>query len=168
MEAARVAQASHLNDALPMAVVRGISDPADPTKAAPPTEQAGSDGRQPARLRSRLPWPLNWRPLRPDPQQSGQRSPSSRMPPAHVTNTASGNARVGAQAGQIFGSVWNSFEDPPQGGDVLALLASLSRPPRPCLPRGPRSRRRWPRGGLRIELDAATEAATGRQAGRHA
>jgi adenosylhomocysteine nucleosidase len=123
MEAAGVAQASHLNDSLPMAVVRGISDSADATKVD--ADRAGWQRRAAASAAAfalALAVELSARPPR---QSKESNDPPQPAPPATVSNSASGNARVGAQAGQIFGGVRNSFEDSPQGGDVLALLADL-------------------------------------------
>ncbi|MFG1902951.1 purine phosphorylase [Micromonospora carbonacea] len=103
MEAAGVAQAGHLNRALPVVVVRGISDHADGSKAA-------TDGQ-------------NWQPKAarhaaafatalareliidgPTSQDGAGRdgSPTMRM---SNRNIATGNAQVGVQAGQIYGNV---------------------------------------------------------------
>ncbi len=123
MEAAGVAQASHLNDSLPMAVVRGISDPADPTKAT--ADRVGWQRRAAANasvFALALATELAANPPR---RPMASREPPQPVPPMTVTNTASGNAQVGGQAGQIFGGVWNRFEESPQHGDVLALLAGL-------------------------------------------
>ncbi|MCX4391253.1 5'-methylthioadenosine/S-adenosylhomocysteine nucleosidase [Micromonospora peucetia] len=104
MEAAGVAQAGHLNRALPVVVIRGISDHADGTKVA-------SDGQ-------------NWQPKAashaaafatalaqelfidgPTGQSgSADRDGSPTMSMSN-RNTASGNAQVGVQAGQIYGNV---------------------------------------------------------------
>ncbi|MEU7773690.1 5'-methylthioadenosine/S-adenosylhomocysteine nucleosidase [Micromonospora taraxaci] len=103
MEAAGVAQAGHLNRALPVVVVRGISDHADGSKAA-------TDGQ-------------NWQPKAarhaaafatalaqelisdtPTSRAAADRdgSPTMRM---SNRNIATGNAHVGVQAGQIYGNV---------------------------------------------------------------
>jgi nucleoside phosphorylase len=106
MEAAGVAQASHLNDSLPMAVVRGISDPADATKAA--ADRAGWQRRAAANAAAfalTLAAELSASPPR---QSKASDDPPRPTAPVTVSNSASGNARVGAQAGQIFGGVWNS------------------------------------------------------------
>lgn len=162
MEAAGVAQASHLNDSLPMAVVRGISDPADATKAA--ADRAGWQRRaasSAAAFALTLAAELAANPPR-------QTKPSADSPqptaPVTVTNTASGNARVGTQAGQIFGGVRNSFEDSPQGGDLLALLADL----RAHLDQACRAGRVEEEVGQAAleEVDVATEAARQQQGGR--
>lgn len=162
MEAAGVAQASHLNDSLPMAVVRGISDPADPTKAA--ADRAGWQRRAAASAAAfalTLATELSASPPR---QLKASSDPQQPNAPVHVTNAASGNARVGAQAGQIFGGVRNSFEDPRQGGDVLALLTDL----RIQLERAYRAGRIDEAVGQAAleEVDAATEAARDKKGGR--
>jgi 8-oxo-dGTP diphosphatase len=123
MEAAGVAQASHLNDSLPMAVVRGISDSADATK--PVADRAGWQRRAAANAAAfarALAVELSANPPR---HSRASNDPPQPTASVNVTNSASGNARVGAQAGQIVGGVWNTFEDSPQGSDVLALLADL-------------------------------------------
>ncbi|MCX4470170.1 5'-methylthioadenosine/S-adenosylhomocysteine nucleosidase [Micromonospora sp. NBC_01655] len=104
MEAAGVAQAGHLNRALPVVVIRGISDHADGSKAA-------SDGQ-------------NWQPKAASHAAAfatalvreliidgptGQPGSADRdgSPTMHMSNRniASGNAHVGVQAGQIYGNV---------------------------------------------------------------
>ncbi|HXT90549.1 MAG TPA: 5'-methylthioadenosine/S-adenosylhomocysteine nucleosidase, partial [Trebonia sp.] len=123
MEAAGVAQASHLNDSLPMAVVRGISDPADGTKVA--ADRAGWQRRAASRAAAfalALAAELDSNP----PRRPGQHHDAAPpVAPVNVTNSASGNARVGTQAGQIFGGVWINSSDSSPSGDVLALLADL-------------------------------------------
>ncbi|WP_405090684.1 5'-methylthioadenosine/S-adenosylhomocysteine nucleosidase [Micromonospora sp. NBC_01392] len=122
MEAAGVAQAGHLNRALPVVVVRGISDHADGSKAA-------TDGQ-------------NWQPKAachaavfatalareliidgPDSRSGADRdgSPTMRM---SNRNIASGNAHVGVQAGQIYGNV-TLGADADRPLDLAASLASL-------------------------------------------
>jgi 8-oxo-dGTP diphosphatase len=104
MEAAGVAQAAHLNDSLPVIVVRGMSDRADGGKVT-----ADAAGWQPravanaaafaialvADLAEELDGPQGTR--RPgDTRQSGNTN----------TNIAEGSARVGVQAHNIYGGVW--------------------------------------------------------------
>jgi adenosylhomocysteine nucleosidase len=162
MEAAGVAQASHLNDSLPMAVVRGISDPADGTKVA--ADRAGWQRRAASRAAAfalALAAELASNPPR---RPSDHNDPAPSIAPVNVTNYASGNARVGTQAGQIFGGVWINSGDSSHGGDVLALLADL------------RARLDQARSAGRIEeavgqaaleeVDAATEAARQKQNSR--
>ena len=162
MEAAGVAQASHLNDALPMAVVRGISDPADPTKAA--ADRAGWQRRAAASAAAFALTLATELAASPPRQLKASNDPQQPNAPAHVTNTASGNAQVGAQAGQIFGGVRNRFEAPPQSGDVLTLLADL----RAHLDQACHSGRVEEEIGRAAldEVDAATEAARQQQGGR--
>ncbi|WP_020578423.1 5'-methylthioadenosine/S-adenosylhomocysteine nucleosidase [Actinopolymorpha alba] len=128
MEAAGVAQAGHLNHALPVVVVRGISDRADGTKSA-------TDGE-------------NWQPravahaaafavalaeeLISDPRATGNHPEATmeKCGPAHMgmtnQNIATGNARVGVQAGQIFGPITIGAEPEPSI-DLAAELADLRR-----------------------------------------
>jgi adenosylhomocysteine nucleosidase len=160
MEAAGVAQASHLNDSLPMAVVRGISDPADGTKVA--ADRAGWQRRAASRAAAfalALAGELASNP----PRRPGQHhDPAPPVAPVNVINSSSGNARVGTQAGQIFGGVWINSGD--SSHDVLAVLADL------------RTRLDQARSAGRIEeavgqaaleeVNAATEAARQKQDGR--
>jgi adenosylhomocysteine nucleosidase len=162
MEAAGVAQASYLNDARPTAVVRGISDLADPAKAT-----ADGSGWQRRAAASAAAFALTLATeLAAGPPRQLQASRDAQQPdaPVHVTNTASGNARVGAQAWQIFGGVWNNFDDPPQGGDVLALLADLRADLNQACHAG-RVEEEIGQAALE-EVDAATEAARQQQDGR--
>lgn len=123
MEAAGVAQASHLNRALPVVVIRGISDRADGSKAA-------TDGKnwQPRAARHAAAFATALaQELIVD--GSGSRSGTAgrnEMEPMRMTNhnTATGNARVGVQAGHIHGNVtvgadWN------QPTDLAASIADL-------------------------------------------
>jgi adenosylhomocysteine nucleosidase len=134
-ESAGAAQASYLNDALPMAVVRGISDPADHTKER--ADRAGWQQRAAASaaafalaLAGELAASLPRRPGAPagggreHPAGSGQ-GPQQQGSVTHVTNTASGGAHVGVQAGQIFGGVHNGAGEAAGNSDVLTLLADL-------------------------------------------
>jgi 8-oxo-dGTP diphosphatase len=162
MEAAGVAQASHLNDSLPMAVVRGISDRADGTKSA--SDGAGWQPRAAARAAAfalALAAELGTRPT----QRSHAAGNSSQRPtnPMTVTNRASGHSRVGVQAGQIFGDVSIGPEKVPSS-DVLTLLADL----RIQLERAYRAGRIEEEIGQAAleELETATEAARGRQGKR--
>jgi adenosylhomocysteine nucleosidase len=124
MEAAGVAQAGHLNDSLPVAVVRGISDRADGTKAV--SDGAGWQPKAAARAAAfalALAADLGPGPVRPPVAGSGDQQPAT---PTTVTNLAAGHARVGFQAGQIFGDVHVGTEDVPVD-DLPALLAGLRR-----------------------------------------
>lgn len=155
MEAAGVAQASHLNNSLPMAVVRGISDRADGTKRA--SDDVGWQPRAAARAAAfalALAADLETRPTqRSQPADNTSQRPNA---PVTLTNRASGYARVGVQAGQIFGDVLIGPEKVPSG-DVLTLLADL----RVQLERAYRTGQVEEEVGQAAleELDTATEAA---------
>lgn len=104
MEAAGVAQAAHLNDSLPLVVIRGISDRADGGKVA-----ADRTGSQPRAAANAAAYAIALAAVLARELGSGQRgTPGSRRAEpggSQVTNIASGNARVGVQAGQIYGGV---------------------------------------------------------------
>ncbi|MEV1001834.1 5'-methylthioadenosine/S-adenosylhomocysteine nucleosidase [Nonomuraea sp. NPDC050202] len=122
MEAAGVAQAAHHNRALPMAVVRGISDRADGTKIE-------TDG-------------LNWQPkavanaaafavalaqelaVEHDNRPSIKAKEASNMSD-NVKNVARDNARVGVQAGRIHGNVTVGHPPQSQAADPISQLAEL-------------------------------------------
>lgn len=123
MEAAGVAQAGHLNRALPVVVVRGISDRADGTKTA-------TDGE-------------NWQPravahaaafatalaqelVADDAADQRETAKRNRQAQMGITNRniASGNARVGVQAGQIHGNVTVGRE-PEQPADLATAIGEL-------------------------------------------
>ncbi|MEV4625340.1 5'-methylthioadenosine/S-adenosylhomocysteine nucleosidase [Micromonospora sp. NPDC049523] len=123
MEAAGVAQAGHLNRALPVVVVRGISDRADGSKTV-------TDGE-------------NWQPravmnaaafaaalaeeLVADgavDQADTARKDGRPQMDATIRNIASGNARVGFQAGQVYGNVTVGTESE-RPIDLTAELADL-------------------------------------------
>jgi 8-oxo-dGTP diphosphatase len=123
MEAAGVAQAGHLNRALPVVVVRGISDRADGSKTA-------TDGE-------------NWQPRAVahaaafatalaqelvadsaiDQAAAARRGGSAPMGTTN-RNVATGNARVGVQAGQVYGNITVDSE-PDRPIDLAAELADL-------------------------------------------
>jgi adenosylhomocysteine nucleosidase len=123
MEAAGIAQAGHLNGSLPVAVVRGISDRADGTKAV-----SDGAGWQPAAVTGAAAFALalaaelgtGLARHRPDAGGGDQRP----ITPATVTNLAAGHARVGFQAGQIFGGVHIRAGDA-SSDDLPTLLADL-------------------------------------------
>lgn len=124
MEAAGVAQAGHLHRALPVVVVRGISDRADGTKAA-------TDGEnwQPravthaAAFATALARELVADSATDQPLPEGKDG-RTRM---DITNFATGNARVGVQASQIYGnvSVGSPAQAPPL--DLVGEVAELRR-----------------------------------------
>ncbi|MET8986913.1 5'-methylthioadenosine/S-adenosylhomocysteine nucleosidase [Nonomuraea wenchangensis] len=122
MESAGVAQAAHHNRALPMAVVRGISDRADGSKTA-------TDG-------------LNWQPkaaagaatfavaLAHELAAEQANRPPSKAREANnmsdnVKNVARDNARVGVQAGHIHGNVTVGHPPQSQAVDPIIQLAEL-------------------------------------------
>ncbi|MGN9844358.1 5'-methylthioadenosine/S-adenosylhomocysteine nucleosidase family protein [Nonomuraea sp. H19] len=122
MESAGMAQATHHNRSLPMAVVRGISDRADGTKTA-------TDG-------------LNWQPkaaanaaafavaLAQELAVEHENHPASKEREANgmadnVKNVARDNARVGVQAGHIHGNVTVGHPPQNQAADPVAQLAEL-------------------------------------------
>ncbi|RLK24441.1 nucleoside phosphorylase [Micromonospora sp. M71_S20] len=122
MEAAGVAQAGHLNRALPVVVVRGISDHADGSKAA-------TDGQdwQPkaARHAAAFATALARELIIDGPASRGgaDRDGSPTMPMTN-RNIATGNAHVGVQAGQIYGNVTvGAGADQPI--DLAASIADL-------------------------------------------
>jgi 8-oxo-dGTP diphosphatase len=105
MEAAGVAQAGHLNDSRPVIVVRGISDPADGSKAA--ADRAGWQPRaaaSAAAFATALAEELILEQTEEQPVTTSTTAGTRDMG-SGITNIASGNARIGVQAGQIFGSV---------------------------------------------------------------
>jgi adenosylhomocysteine nucleosidase len=126
MEAAGVAQAAHLNDSLPVIVIRGISDRADGTKAATDAVQW-----QPRAAVNAAAFAIalakevaaEQRPGR----ASQEREPTRSPPPASgVTNIATGNAHVGIQAGQVIGDVHITPERVAPA-DLVGLIADFRR-----------------------------------------
>jgi adenosylhomocysteine nucleosidase len=104
MEAAGVAQAAHLNDSLPVVVVRGISDRADGGKVT--ADGAGWQPRAVANatafavaLVAELAEELDSARGTPRPGGTGQGSSTN-------TNIAKDDGRVGVQANTIYGGVW--------------------------------------------------------------
>ena len=100
MEAAGVAQAGHLNDALPTIMVRGISDYADESKSA--TDEAGWQPRAAANaaafataLTAALAAELDEGP------RPSSRSRAGGTGPGGATNIAMPNARVGVQGQEV-------------------------------------------------------------------
>jgi 8-oxo-dGTP diphosphatase len=106
MEAAGVAQAAHLNDSLPVVVVRGISDRADGGKVA--VDGAGWQPRAAANatafavaLVAALAEELG-----PDHHRDTRHADDTEHGSSTNSNTAQGNSRVGVQAHTIYGGVW--------------------------------------------------------------
>ncbi|MET7706961.1 5'-methylthioadenosine/S-adenosylhomocysteine nucleosidase [Micromonospora sp. NPDC005413] len=122
MEAAGVAQAGHLNRALPVVVVRGISDHADGSKAA----TDGQDWQlKAARHAAAFATALARELIIDGPSSRGgaDRDGSPTMPTTN-RNIATGNAHVGVQAGQIYGNVTvGAGADQPI--DLAASIADL-------------------------------------------
>lgn len=104
MEAAGVAQAAHLNDSLPVVVIRGISDRADGSKAA-----ADRTGSQPRAAANAAAFAIALAATLAEELGSHQRgTPGSRKTgqgDSMNTNIASGNARVGVQAQNVHGGI---------------------------------------------------------------
>ena len=124
MEAAGVAQAGHLNNSLPVIVVRGISDRADGSKVA--TDGARWQQRAAANAAAfavALAEELALRPLNPRPGRTREIDRSVDMGSAN-TNIVSGNARVAVQAGQIFGGVRIGSE-PELPADLATQIAGF-------------------------------------------
>ncbi|WP_245691126.1 5'-methylthioadenosine/S-adenosylhomocysteine nucleosidase [Sinosporangium album] len=124
MEAAGVAQAGHLNRSLPVVVVRGISDRADGTKVA-------TDGRgwqadavaNAAAFATALAEELAREPH--DGRSAGVAGKAEgETMTESVRNVADGYARVGVQAGRIYGNV-SIGHQPEAVLDWAAQLADL-------------------------------------------
>jgi nucleoside phosphorylase/ADP-ribose pyrophosphatase YjhB (NUDIX family) len=104
MEAAGVAQAAHLNDSLPVVVIRGISDRADGGKVA--ADRTGSQLRAAANaaafviaLAAELAKELG------NEQREIRGSRDTGQGDSTNTNIALGNARVGIQAQNVYGGI---------------------------------------------------------------
>ncbi|MEU4369230.1 5'-methylthioadenosine/S-adenosylhomocysteine nucleosidase [Micromonospora chersina] len=123
MEAAGVAQAGHLNHALPVVVVRGISDRADGSK----TTTDGENWQPRAAAHAAAFAAALAQELVTETAAAGQRSTGAGgSEPMGTTNQniARGNARVGVQAGNIFGNVTVGPE-PERTTDLAAGIAEL-------------------------------------------
>jgi adenosylhomocysteine nucleosidase len=123
MEAAGVAQAGHLNNSLPVIVVRGISDRADGNKAATDAAQwQPKAAAHAASFAAALAQELI------KDQRHGDAGPGRATrrgaPSAGVTNIATGNARVGVQAGQVIGDI-RIAPEPRAPADLAALIADF-------------------------------------------
>ncbi|MFB9909680.1 5'-methylthioadenosine/S-adenosylhomocysteine nucleosidase family protein [Allokutzneria oryzae] len=97
MEDAEFAKAGHLNEWIPLAAVRGISDVAGGERAK--TDDEADDG-----------------------SEESNRPPSPRI---HNTSIAKGKAQVGQQSGVNFGAFYQGRHR--AGGDAEGLLADLLR-----------------------------------------
>lgn len=127
MEAAGVAQAGHLNNSLPVIVVRGISDRADGSKAA--TDGARWQPRAAAHaaaFAAALAEELVLE-LRTDRPTGGQEMVRNAETSGGVTNIATGHAQVGVQAGEIRGDVRVvSGSGPSTPTDLSPQIAALA------------------------------------------
>jgi len=148
MEAAGVAQAGHLNRALPVVVVRGISDRADGSKKATDGENwQPRAARHAAAFATALAKELTL-----DGPRGG--SVATDVTSTVYQNIAAGNANVAVQAGRIHGDV-TLGTSPDQPVDLAAGLAGL-------WPRLDRARRNGQldaetHAAAAVELDAATD-----------
>jgi 5'-methylthioadenosine/S-adenosylhomocysteine nucleosidase len=122
MEAAGVAQAAHLNDSLPVVVVRGISDRADGGKVT--ADGAGWQLRAAANatafaiaLVAELAEEL-------DGSRGTRRSGETGQGGSTNTNVAKDGARVGVQAHSIYGDVWLGSD---HGNGQVGFVASDQR-----------------------------------------
>jgi len=126
MEAAGVAQAGHLNNSLPVIVVRGISDRADGSKAA--TDGARWQPRAAAHaaaFATALAEELVLE-LRTDRPTGGQEMVRKAETSGRVTNIATGNTQVGVQAKDIHGDVRVVFgSGPGTPADLSPQIAAL-------------------------------------------
>lgn len=122
MEAAGVAQAAHLNNSLPMVVIRAISDRADGTKAA--TDGANWQPRavtNAAAFAAALADEL----VGDEPSyRSGERDVDRNASTGGTTNIATGHARVGVQAGQIIGDI-RFGPEPERPTDLATEIAAF-------------------------------------------
>ncbi len=124
MEAAGIAQAAHLNRSLPMVVVRGISDRADGTKVT--SDGAGWQARavvNAAAFAIALAQELILEANHERPAHMAGEAKGGVMTEG-VTNIARDNARVGLQAGSVYGGV-SIGERSGVVIDPAALLAEL-------------------------------------------
>lgn len=118
MEAAGVAQAGHLNDALPTIMVRGISDYADQTKSA-----TDGKGWQPRAVANAAAFAVALAvSLAHEQDPSPGSGPVEDRPDGGAFNLATGNARVGLQ-GQNF-TIHGGIQlgGPDSGGGTIGLM----------------------------------------------
>lgn len=119
MEAAGVAQAAHLNDSLPVVIIRGISDWADGGKAV--ADSTGSQTRAAANaavfatalMAALAEEPGSGRRRNPGSSDTGQRGDKN-------SNVALGNAHVGVQAQNVYGGIRFDPRTGPAGFSVPA------------------------------------------------
>lgn len=122
MEAAGVAQAGHLNNSLPVIVIRGISDRADGSKAA--SDRARW---QPKAVANAAAFAVALAEKLVLARQSDRAADprEATAPATGVTNIATGNAQVGVQAGQIIGNV-SVAREPGAPGDLMVQLSEFA------------------------------------------
>jgi 8-oxo-dGTP diphosphatase len=130
MEGAGVAQAAHLNRSLPVVVIRGVSDRADGTKLA-------SDGAQwqPRAVANAATFAIAlandlMTNLRSDRVATGVRPAYGTPTSSTTTNIATGNARVGIQAGHFYGNVTigaGDTDEPDLGTQIADLRGGIER-----------------------------------------
>ncbi|MEU8302823.1 5'-methylthioadenosine/S-adenosylhomocysteine nucleosidase [Actinomadura sp. NPDC048955] len=126
MEGAGVAQAAHLNRSLPVVVVRGISDRADGTKEATDREQWQARAVANAAAYT-VALAENLAGEERDRARSEANDPKgSTDMPGTTRNVAKDNARVGVQAGQVYGGIHVSSERtaPADPAEAIAGLAA--------------------------------------------
>ncbi|NMO57578.1 5'-methylthioadenosine/S-adenosylhomocysteine nucleosidase [Actinoplanes sp. TBRC 11911] len=123
MEAAGVAQAGHLNRSLPVVVIRGVSDLADGSKKSTDGEiwQVRAADHA-AAFAAVLAQDLV---IRPDNDNEGEPSTNETRRTATFSNIATGNARVGAQFGQVNGNVSLGASAPAGLSDPAADITAL-------------------------------------------
>jgi adenosylhomocysteine nucleosidase len=118
MEAAGVAQAGHLNRSLPVVVIRGISDRADGTK----TDTDAQDWRRRAAANA-ADFATALAPQLADGDGIGDAGKKATVGNT-FNNSATGNARVGVQAGIVHGGITVGRHQPPPG-DLTSAIAQL-------------------------------------------
>ncbi|MQY04557.1 5'-methylthioadenosine/S-adenosylhomocysteine nucleosidase family protein [Actinomadura macrotermitis] len=132
MEGAGVAQAAHLNRALPVVVIRGVSDQADGTKEITDREQWQARAVANAAAFTRaLAESLAAEEQDPDRHAATGTKRSSEMS-GTIRNVAKDNARVGVQAGHVHGGIRMTGErrppaDPAEAVAGLAVLLQQAR-----------------------------------------
>lgn len=122
MEGAGVAQAAHLNRSLPVVVVRGISDRADGTK-----EDTDRERWQQRAVANAAAFAVSLaEELSAEAQDDDRRTTETRRPtmPETIRNVAKGNARVGVQAGTVYGGIRITPEPVPPT-DLAEALAGF-------------------------------------------
>lgn len=132
MEAAGVAQAGHLNDALPTIMVRGISDYADQSKSA-----TDNVGWQPRAAANAAAYATALAVELAASQGTTPRTPDGGRGSGGPLNVAMDNARVGVQGTNVtvHGDVQLGGPDPGSGTARFTAEVAKSKPARPSKPR---------------------------------